>query len=55
MVGEDGAPVATSILHASRSDCLRSIAELKVEGPAASVAYDDSGDGLRLGVSRGHG
>lgn len=43
-LGEDGAVAATSVLHASRPDCLRSIAELKVEGPVASVSYLD-GDG----------
>jgi uncharacterized protein YegP (UPF0339 family) len=42
--GEDGAVVATSVLHGSRPDCLRAIAELKVEGPAAPVAYEP-GDG----------
>ena len=38
---EDGTVVARSVLHASRSECMRSIAELKVEGPVASVGYDD--------------
>ena len=43
-VGENGAVVATSVLHSSRSDCLRAIAELKVEGPVAPVAIAE-GDG----------
>jgi uncharacterized protein YegP (UPF0339 family) len=39
-IAENGSVVATSVLLPSRTDCMRSIAELKVEGPAAPVAYD---------------
>ncbi|MBA2297415.1 MAG: YegP family protein [Actinobacteria bacterium] len=40
-ISENGTVVAMSVLHASRPECMRSIAELKVEGPVAPVAYDD--------------
>lgn len=40
-VSEDGATAAVSVLYASRSDCVRGVAELKVEGPAAPVTYED--------------
>ena len=39
-VCEDGATAATSVLYGSRSDCVRGVAELKVEGPAAQVTYE---------------
>ena len=32
-VGEGGGTAAISTLYASRTDCLRAVAELKVEGP----------------------
>jgi len=48
-IAEDGSLVATSVLLPSRTDCMRSIAELKVEGPAALVAYADPSDGIPLG------
>ena len=37
--------LAVSASHASRTDCVRAIAELKVEGPSARVDYDDGGSG----------
>lgn len=37
---EDGATAAVSVLYGSRSDCVRGVAELKVEGPAAQVTYE---------------
>jgi uncharacterized protein YegP (UPF0339 family) len=40
LLAEDGRTLAVSASHASRSDCARSIAELKVEGPSARVDYD---------------
>lgn len=40
-VCEDGATAAVSVLYGSRSDCVRGVAELKVEGPAAHVTYED--------------
>ena len=40
-VSEDGATAAVSVLYRSRSDCVRGVAELKVEGPAAQVTYED--------------
>jgi uncharacterized protein YegP (UPF0339 family) len=39
-VCEDGATAAVSVLYGSRSDCVRGVAELKVEGPAAQVTYE---------------
>ena len=39
-VGDDGTPAAVSAPHPSRTDCMRSLAELRVEGPAAQVTYD---------------
>ena len=50
---EDGTVVARSVIHASRYECMRSIAELKVEGPVASVGYDDSADGTPFTVLPG--
>jgi uncharacterized protein YegP (UPF0339 family) len=50
--GENGAVVATSILYASRSDCQRAIAELKVEGPAASVAISEGEGATPLAAVR---
>jgi uncharacterized protein YegP (UPF0339 family) len=41
-VGEGGGTAAISTLYASRTDCLRAVAELKVEGPAASVTFEES-------------
>ncbi len=29
-------------MHRSRTDCMRSLAELRVEGPAAPVTYEES-------------
>ena len=40
-VGETGGTAAISTLYASRTDCLRAVAELKVEGPAASVTFEE--------------
>ena len=40
-VGESGQTAAVSILYASRTDCMRGVAELKVEGPAAPVTYEE--------------
>lgn len=34
-----GDTVAVSILYRSRTDCMRGLSELKVEGPAAPVTY----------------
>lgn len=53
-LGEDDAVVATSVLHTSRPDCLRAIAELKIEGPVAPVAYDDPGGATPLAAVRVH-
>ena len=41
-LGDDGLPRAISALHRSRTDCMRSLAELRVEGPAAPVTYESS-------------
>lgn len=39
-VSESGATAAVSVLYANRSDCVRGVAELKVEGPPAQVTYE---------------
>jgi uncharacterized protein YegP (UPF0339 family) len=41
-VGDDGEDLAVSVPLASRADCVRAIAEMKVEGPPARVT-DDAG------------
>jgi uncharacterized protein YegP (UPF0339 family) len=41
-VGERGETAAVSVLYTSRTDCVRAVAELKVEGPAAPVTYEES-------------
>lgn len=38
---EDGRATAVSVLYGSRTDCMRGIAELKVEGPAAPVTTEE--------------
>lgn len=40
-IGTDGEELAVSILHPSRADCVRSVAEMKVEGPPAQVSFED--------------
>ncbi len=40
-VRESGETAAVSILYASRTDCMRGVAELKVEGPAAPIVYEE--------------
>ncbi len=40
-VRDDGKDLAVSVPHSSRADCVRAIAELKVEGPPARVTDDD--------------
>ena len=50
--GENGAIVATSVLYASRSDTLRAIAELKVEGPVAPVVVADGVGAMPLAAVR---
>jgi uncharacterized protein YegP (UPF0339 family) len=39
-VGDDGRTAAVSAVHRSRTDCMRALAELRVEGPAAPVTYE---------------
>jgi uncharacterized protein YegP (UPF0339 family) len=41
-VGDDGTTAAVSSMHRSRTDCMRALAELRVEGPAAPVTYEAS-------------
>ena len=41
LLADDGRTLATSAEHGSRPDVLRSIAELKVEGPSARVDVED--------------
>jgi uncharacterized protein YegP (UPF0339 family) len=40
-VGERGADAAVSIAYSCRTDCMRAVAELKVEGPAAPVTFEE--------------
>jgi uncharacterized protein YegP (UPF0339 family) len=40
-VSENGATAAVSVPYGSRTDCVRGLAEMKVEGPAAQVTYED--------------
>jgi uncharacterized protein YegP (UPF0339 family) len=51
-LGENGAIVATSVLYPSRSDTLRAIAELKVEGPVAPVVVADGVGAMPLAAVR---
>ena len=39
-LGDTGGTAAISTLYASRTDCLRAVAELKVEGPVATVTIE---------------
>jgi uncharacterized protein YegP (UPF0339 family) len=41
-VSDRGEAAAVSAPYKSRTDCLRAIAELKVEGPVAPVTFDQS-------------
>lgn len=36
---DHGETAALSVLYRSRTDCMRALSELKVEGPAAPVTY----------------
>ena len=40
-LGASGGVTAVSAPYASRTDCLRAVAELKVEGPVAPISYDE--------------
>ncbi len=44
VIRENGQTVAVSVPLASRTDCAKAIAELKVEGPYAPVAYEEDDD-----------
>jgi len=44
-VAESGETAAVSVFYDSRTDCMRSVAELKVEGPAAPITYEESHGG----------
>ena len=48
-VGESGQTAAVSIFYGSRTDCMRGVAELKVEGPAAPITYEEP-DAARPGT-----
>ena len=41
VLGERGGTAAISRLYSSRWECMRAVAELKVEGPTASVTYEE--------------
>lgn len=40
-LADDGRTTAVSMLYESRTDCLRGLAELKVEGPAAPITTEE--------------
>jgi uncharacterized protein YegP (UPF0339 family) len=40
-VDDRGQTAAVSVFYASRTDCMRGVAELKVEGPAAPVTFEE--------------
>ena len=50
LLGETGQILAVSAPLASRTDCARSIAELKVEGPYAEIAYEDVAQAAKPGT-----
>jgi uncharacterized protein YegP (UPF0339 family) len=41
-IGANGEEVAVSVVHGSRAACMQAIAEMKVEGPPAQVAFEES-------------
>jgi uncharacterized protein YegP (UPF0339 family) len=41
-VADDGRPAAVSPMYRSRTECVRSLAELRVEGPAAPITYEEN-------------
>jgi catechol 2,3-dioxygenase-like lactoylglutathione lyase family enzyme len=50
-VGDSGGTAAISTLYASKTDCMRAVAELKVEGPAAEKMQHLGGvDRYRVGL-----
>jgi hypothetical protein len=51
-IGSSGEELAVSVLHASRAECVRAVAEMKVEGPPAQVSYDDGYAAARPGTWR---
>jgi uncharacterized protein YegP (UPF0339 family) len=40
-LADTGRTAAVSMFYASRTDCMRGVAELKVEGPAAPITYEE--------------
>jgi uncharacterized protein YegP (UPF0339 family) len=40
-LSENGGTAAVSVLYGSRTDCMRAVAELKVEGPSAQITYEE--------------
>jgi uncharacterized protein YegP (UPF0339 family) len=40
-VSDSGQTAAVSTFYTSRTDCMRGLAELKVEGPAAPITYEE--------------
>jgi uncharacterized protein YegP (UPF0339 family) len=40
-VAETGGTAAVSVLYGSRTDCMRAVSELKVEGPSAPITYEE--------------
>ena len=53
VLGENGQTLAVSVPLASKTDCATAIAELKVEGPVAQVAYEDDVTGPAERLARG--
>jgi uncharacterized protein YegP (UPF0339 family) len=50
VLGENGQTIAVSVPLASKTDCAKAIAELKVEGPVAPVAYEDAAQAANPGT-----
>jgi uncharacterized protein YegP (UPF0339 family) len=50
VLSEGGRTLAVSVPLASRTDCAKAIAELKVEGPSASVAYEEATQAAKPGT-----
>jgi len=47
---DDGQPLAVSLPLASKTDCAKAIAELKVEGPSAPVSYEEDAQAAKPGT-----
>jgi uncharacterized protein YegP (UPF0339 family) len=52
-VSDNGQTAAVSACYDSRTDCMRGLAELKVEGPAAPITYEEAGASAGPGLWAG--